>query len=161
MVLKYKNGINIFEGSWDLPRSFQDLEIFGSTTGPDGNLTRGSIYMTQQKVELRSGRETRELPLTALPPEKADPISFMVDAIRNNKPIEGITAEALATRIRDVSGKNVRYGTSFSDVADAVSSEAEPGDMILTLGAGSVSHLGPLILERLQARQPMASNASV
>lgn len=92
LVLKYKNGINIFEGSWDLPRSFQDLEIFGSTAGTDGNLTRGSIYMTQQKVELRSGRETRDLPLTPLPPEKADPISFMVDAIRNNKPIDGITA---------------------------------------------------------------------
>jgi predicted dehydrogenase len=92
MVLKYKNGINIFEGSWDLPRSFQDLEVFGSTAGSDGKLTRGSIYMTQQKVELRNGRETRELPLTALPPEQADPISFMVDAIRNNKPIEGITS---------------------------------------------------------------------
>jgi predicted dehydrogenase len=92
MVLKYKAGINIFEGSWDLPRSFQDLEIFGSTTAPDGNLTRASIYMTQQKVELRSGRDTRELPLTPLPPEKADPIALMVDAIRNHKPIEGITA---------------------------------------------------------------------
>jgi predicted dehydrogenase len=92
LVLKYKNGINIFEGSWDLPRSFQDLEIFGSTTGPDGSLTRGSIYMTQQKVELRNGRETKELPLEALPPEKADPIAFMVDAMKNNRPIEGITA---------------------------------------------------------------------
>jgi predicted dehydrogenase len=92
LVLKYKNGINIFEGSWDLPRSFQDLEIFGSTTAQDGTLNRGSIYMTQQKVELRNGRETRELPLTPLPPEKADPIAFMVDAIKNNKPIEGITA---------------------------------------------------------------------
>jgi predicted dehydrogenase len=92
LVLKYKNGINVFEGSWDLPRSFQDLEIFGSSTALDGSLNRGSIYMTQQKVELRNGRETRELPLTALPPEKADPIAFMADAIRNNKPIEGITA---------------------------------------------------------------------
>jgi predicted dehydrogenase len=92
LVLKYKNGINVFEGSWDLPRSFQDLEIFGSSAAPDGSLNRGSIYMTQQKVELRNGRETREVPLTALSPEKADPIAFMVDAIRNNKPIEGITA---------------------------------------------------------------------
>ncbi len=92
MVLKYKNGINVFEGSWDLPRSFEDLEIFGSATAPDGSLTRGSIYMTEQKVELRNGRETRELPLIALPPGKADPISFMVDAMRNHKPIEGITA---------------------------------------------------------------------
>ena len=92
LVLKYKNGINVFEGSWDLPRSFQDLEIFGSSTAPDGSLNRGSIYMTQQIVEMRNGRETREVPLTPLPPEKADPIAFMVDAIRNNKPIEGITA---------------------------------------------------------------------
>jgi predicted dehydrogenase len=92
LVLKYKNGINIFEGSWDLPRSFQDLEIFGSTAAPDGTLTRGSIYMTQQKVEMRMGRDTKDLPLAPLPPEKADPISFMVDAIKNNKPIEGITA---------------------------------------------------------------------
>ena len=92
LILKYKNGINVFEGSWDLPRSFQDLEVFGSTTASDGTLTRGSIYMTQQKVELRMGRETKDLPLTPLAPEKADPITFMVDAIKNNKPIEGITA---------------------------------------------------------------------
>ena len=113
LILKYKNGINIFEGSWDLPRSFQDLEIFGSTTGPDGTLTRGSIYMTQQKVEFRSGRETKELPLTPLPPEKADPISFMVDAIRNNKPIEGITAvdiNAQVVEIIDAAKESIRTG---------------------------------------------------
>ncbi|HUB33963.1 MAG TPA: Gfo/Idh/MocA family oxidoreductase [Bryobacteraceae bacterium] len=113
MVLKYKNGINIFEGSWDLPRSFQDLEIFGSTTGPDGNVKRGSIYMTQQKVELRNGSDTRELPLTPLAPEKADPISFMVDAIRNNKPIEGITALDInigVVEIIDAAKESIRTG---------------------------------------------------
>ena len=51
LVLHYKNAINIFEGSWDLPRSFQDLEVFGRT---------GSLYMTQQKVELRTAKETTE-----------------------------------------------------------------------------------------------------
>jgi UDP-N-acetylmuramate-alanine ligase len=30
---------------------------------------------------------------------------------------------------------------------------AEDGDMILTLGAGSVSQLGPIILEKLQERE--------
>jgi predicted dehydrogenase len=83
LVLHYKNGINIFEGSWDLPRSFQDLEVFGRT---------GSLYMTQQKVELRTAKETTEVPLPPLPPEAADPIAFMVDALRSHKPIEGITA---------------------------------------------------------------------
>ncbi len=113
LVLKYKNGINIFEGSWDLPRSFQDLEVFGSTAGPDGSLTRGSIYMTHEKVELRNGREVRDLPLTPLPPEKADPVAFMVDAIRNNKPIEGITALDInvgVVQIIDAAKESIRTG---------------------------------------------------
>src|SRR6185369_17372280 len=85
--------INVFEGSWDLPRSFQDVEVFGSSAAPDGKLTRGSVYMTRQKVEVRPERgQPSELPLAALPPEKADPIAFMVDAMKSNKPIEGITA---------------------------------------------------------------------
>lgn len=92
MMLKYKDGINIFEGSWDLPRGFQDVEVFGSTTAPGGKLTRGSVYMTQQKVELRTGGPAREVPLTPLAPAEADPIAFMTAAMRNNKPIEGITA---------------------------------------------------------------------
>jgi predicted dehydrogenase len=93
MMLHYPTGINIFEGSWDLPRSFQDLEVFGSSTGPDGKLVRGSVYMTQQKVELRKERgPATDVPLTPLPPAEADPIDMMVSAIRNNKPIEGITA---------------------------------------------------------------------
>jgi predicted dehydrogenase len=113
MVLKYKSGINVFEESWDLPRSFQDLEVFGSTTGPDGNLTRGSIYMTQQKVEVRNGRETRQLPLAPLPPETAGPISLMVDAIRNNKPIEGVTALDInvgVVEIIEAAKKSIRTG---------------------------------------------------
>ncbi len=113
LVLKYKNGINIFEGSWDLPRSFQDLEVFGSTAGPDGKLTRASIYMTQRKVEVHDGRETRDLPLTPLAPEKADPIAFMIDAIRNNKPIEGITALGInvgVVEIIEAAKESIRTG---------------------------------------------------
>ena len=93
LMLHYPTGISIFEGSWDLPRSFQDVEIFGSSTAADGKLTRGSVYMTRQKVEVRPERgQANEVPLAPFPPEKADPIAFMVDAMKSNKPIEGITA---------------------------------------------------------------------
>jgi len=34
---------------------------------------------------------------------------------------------------------------------------AEDGDMILTLGAGSVSQLGPMILEKLREREAMGA----
>jgi len=70
----------------------------------------------------------------------------------SEKPIEGVTGESLAAQIREASGQSVTYVPSFGVVADQVSSEAEPGDLILTLGAGSVSQLGPTILEKLQLR---------
>lgn len=71
----------------------------------------------------------------------------------NESPIEGITAEALAGRIQDEGEQEARYAASFAEAVEAVVAEAQPGDMILTLGAGSVSQLGPLILEELRARQ--------
>jgi UDP-N-acetylmuramate--alanine ligase len=70
----------------------------------------------------------------------------------SEKPIEGITAKALALAIREKGGRRVEYMASFADAADAASRVAEDGDMILTLGAGSVSQLGPPILERLKDR---------
>jgi UDP-N-acetylmuramate--alanine ligase len=68
-------------------------------------------------------------------------------------PIEGITGEALAKRIRETIEQEAQYAASFAEAAEAVVSRAHEGDMILTLGAGSVSQLGPLILEKLQAKQ--------
>ena len=35
----------------------------------------------------------------------------------------------------------------------AIATDAQEGDMVLTLGAGSVSQLGPMILEKLLARE--------
>ncbi len=68
-------------------------------------------------------------------------------------PIEGISGEALANRVREASGKSVQYANSFSAAVELASSAAQAGDMILTLGAGSVSQLGPMILEKLKQRE--------
>ena len=68
----------------------------------------------------------------------------------SEKPIEGITAEVLAQRIREKSGKSVQYVSSFADAVNSAAAAAQDGDMILTLGAGSVSQLGPLVLEKLK-----------
>jgi UDP-N-acetylmuramate--alanine ligase len=68
----------------------------------------------------------------------------------SEKPIEGITAEALARRIVGAGKAGVAYAPSFSDAVGTVAARAQPGDMVLTLGAGSVSQLGAMILERLE-----------
>jgi len=68
----------------------------------------------------------------------------------SEKPIEGVTAEALAERIARAGKRDVQYASSFVNAAEKVSGLARHGDLVLTLGAGSVSQLGPVILERLE-----------
>src|SRR3974390_255677 len=48
ILLHYRNGEGIFEGSWDLPRGFQDLEVFGR---------QGSLHVQNGKLEMRKGRD--------------------------------------------------------------------------------------------------------
>ncbi len=83
MLLGYKNGVGIFEASWDLPRSYQDVEVFG---------LKGSVYMQNGKVELSKGKQKQEIPLTPLAPDDAEPIAYMVSRLRQKKPVEGLTA---------------------------------------------------------------------
>jgi len=68
----------------------------------------------------------------------------------SEKPIAGITSEVLASRIAGAGKPSVEYASSFSDAVARVAALAQPGDMVLTLGAGSVSQLGALILDRLE-----------
>jgi UDP-N-acetylmuramate--alanine ligase len=70
----------------------------------------------------------------------------------SEQPIDGITGGALAHAIREKSGRRAEYAASFADAVSAVAAVAEDGDMVLTLGAGNVSQLGPALLERLKER---------
>jgi UDP-N-acetylmuramate--alanine ligase len=67
----------------------------------------------------------------------------------SEKPIEGITAEALVRRIAAEGNVSVSYAPSFADAVSMVVALAKPDDMVLTLGAGSVSQLGGMILKKL------------
>jgi UDP-N-acetylmuramate-alanine ligase len=58
----------------------------------------------------------------------------------------------LANLITEVGGQEALYVSSFAEAAKLAASAATSGDMILTLGAGSVSHLGPQVLEGLESR---------
>jgi UDP-N-acetylmuramate--alanine ligase len=47
--------------------------------------------------------------------------------------------------------------SSFADAITAVTGAAQPKDMILTLGAGNVSQLGPQIVEALGTAKSAAA----
>lgn len=83
LMLSWRDSVGLFEGSWDLPRGFQDLEIFG---------LKGSVYMKDGSAELRAGRDSKSLTLNPLPPERSEPIAFMVNSLHANKPLDGLTA---------------------------------------------------------------------
>jgi len=71
-------------------------------------------------------------------------------------PIPGVTAQALARRIAEA-GRAVTYVPSFADAITAVATMARAGDMILTLGAGSISQFAPQVVEALGARERAAT----
>ena len=64
-------------------------------------------------------------------------------------PIPGIDAEAVIAAARQ---PGMRYARSFAEAAERAAAGAEDGDMILTLGAGSVVQVAPLVLEALRTQ---------
>ncbi|MGE5112033.1 MAG: UDP-N-acetylmuramate--L-alanine ligase [Acidobacteriaceae bacterium] len=75
---------------------------------------------------------------------------FMLDIYAASEPpIPGVTSKVLASRVRDAKGQPAEYVAGFDDAVEAVAKTVQSGDMVLTLGAGNVSQLGPLIVDRL------------
>jgi UDP-N-acetylmuramate--alanine ligase len=88
--------------------------------------------------------------------DDADSLFVLDIYAASEKPIEGITGEILAQRIREKTGKSVQYVSSFAEAVDSAAAAAQDGDMILTLGAGSVSQFGPMILDKLKEREAVS-----
>ena len=82
--------------------------------------------------------------------EDADSLTVLDIYSASEQPIAGITGEALARKITDAGKTRATYANSFACAVKLVCEAAQQGDMILTLGAGNVSQLGPIILESLQ-----------
>jgi UDP-N-acetylmuramate--alanine ligase len=78
----------------------------------------------------------------------ADSVIVLPIYAASEEPIPGVTAEVLAAKIE---GPQVQFAQDFPAAVAAVAAQAEDGDLILTLGAGNVSQLAPLILDALKA----------
>ena len=77
----------------------------------------------------------------------ADTVTILPIYAASETPIPGVTAELLAGRIK---GPQVESVADFPAAIAAVTAKAHEGDLILTLGAGSVSQLAPQILAALE-----------
>jgi UDP-N-acetylmuramate--alanine ligase len=74
----------------------------------------------------------------------ADEVIVLEIYAASEKPIEGISSEAIVEKMR-----NGKFIPNFMEAVEAVTSSAKPGDVIITLGAGDVSSLAPIIVQEL------------
>ena len=64
-------------------------------------------------------------------------------------PIPGVTLDVLADAIRGGSGRPVRIARTIDDLVPALIDLARPGDVVITLGAGSIGTLPRRLVEAL------------
>ncbi|HET9529921.1 MAG TPA: UDP-N-acetylmuramate--L-alanine ligase [Blastocatellia bacterium] len=64
-------------------------------------------------------------------------------------PIEGVTSRALVEMIDRFGHRHVEYAGPLSDAAARLSQIVQPGDLVLTLGAGNVYQAGDELLKNL------------
>ncbi|MBB5119181.1 UDP-N-acetylmuramate--alanine ligase [Streptomyces eurocidicus] len=65
-------------------------------------------------------------------------------------PVPGITSELIIDAAR-TAGADVRSEHDMAAIPDVIAGMTRPGDLVLTMGAGDVTDLGPKILARLES----------
>jgi UDP-N-acetylmuramate--alanine ligase len=80
----------------------------------------------------------------------ADTLQVLDIYAASEEPIPGIDAHLLVKAIAAQGKTQTSYAPSIGEAVAALVAEAREGDLILTLGAGSVSHAGGLLLTALK-----------
>jgi len=112
IVLDYPDGTVIIEASWDWPYSMGQVQVFG----PKGSLlaTRKDLFFRSTSDNTaKAGLEGERVALDPPKHETSNPISYFVDCIRNNKPIEdplSMKVNVQVMEILDAARESVRTG---------------------------------------------------
>jgi UDP-N-acetylmuramate--alanine ligase len=80
----------------------------------------------------------------------ADVVQVLDIYAASEAPIAGVDAGVLVKAIGDAGTAKVAHAPSMTAAVEALVREAKDGDVVLTLGAGSVSQAGAMILEGLK-----------
>jgi UDP-N-acetylmuramate--alanine ligase len=81
---------------------------------------------------------------------QADSVYVLDIYAASEKPIEGVTGELLAERMRDFGHRCVEYTGTIDRSVEVVFGNVREKDLVLTLGAGNVWQAGERLLERLR-----------
>jgi UDP-N-acetylmuramate--alanine ligase len=81
----------------------------------------------------------------------ADEVVVMEVYGAREDPVPGVTGAMVADAV-PLPAERVLFEPSWSAAAPALAARAQPGDLVMTMGAGDVSMVGPEVLEALRAR---------
>lgn len=85
----------------------------------------------------------------------ADIVVVMDVYAAREDPVPGVSGALVADAVTAARpGAEVHYVPSWSEVAERVAALARPGDLVLTVGAGDVTMIGPEVLRTLGGGQP-------
>jgi UDP-N-acetylmuramate--alanine ligase len=81
---------------------------------------------------------------------KADKLYLTEIYAASESPLPGVSGESLAQGVRQVTSTDVTYCRDFDELLQLLDQNLRPGDLFLTLGAGSITTIGSRWLERKQ-----------
>jgi predicted dehydrogenase len=101
ILLDYPDGAAVIEASWDWPYSKGQVQVFGP---------KGSLLATEKELFFRSAEgdgektalEGERISMSDPPRETNNPISYFVDCIRHNKPIEDPVSAKLNVEVLEI-----------------------------------------------------------
>ncbi len=67
-------------------------------------------------------------------------------------PLEGVTGKRLAEEVARYGHHDITYCETLDGMTEALLQRVQPGDVVVTLGAGNIWQVGEALLERLTAR---------
>jgi len=101
IVLDYPDATAIIEASWDWPYTKDLVAVYG----PKGSLLARHSTLQRRSTEAHGPDvppDGESLTLEPLPKETSNPISYFVDCIRNNKPIEDPLSARLNVQVMEI-----------------------------------------------------------
>ena len=69
-------------------------------------------------------------------------------------PIEGVGGRELCDQVREHGHRHADFVGDIDSAVTRLAKELRPGDLVLTLGAGDISRLGPILLDQLRGGTP-------
>jgi UDP-N-acetylmuramate--alanine ligase len=137
------NGISIVDDYGHHP-----TEILATlSAAKNGSGGRRTVVVFQPHRFSRTNELMNEFALSF---NNADALFVLDIYAASESPIENVTAEILTENIRKYGHKNVQYIGNIDTAAEKIIPFLQSNDLVITLGAGSVTKLSDEILEKLK-----------